>query len=32
MEDEENLPNPVAELNNGLNDDQGDSLINFDKY
>jgi hypothetical protein len=39
IEDEENLPTPVAELNDDLNDDlndnlndnQGDSLINFDK-
>ncbi|CAF4899086.1 unnamed protein product, partial [Rotaria sp. Silwood1] len=31
VEDEENLPTPVAELNDDLNDDQGDSLINFDK-
>ncbi|CAF2633012.1 unnamed protein product [Rotaria sp. Silwood2] len=31
VEDEENLPTPVAELDDDLNDDQGDSLINFDK-
>ncbi|CAF5026545.1 unnamed protein product, partial [Rotaria sp. Silwood1] len=35
VEDEENLPTPVAELNDelndDLNDDQGDSLIHFDK-